>query len=602
MSALQPHHLTLLERTLGNDFVPHLPSLLDTRPSIEQQHRKNLSRAFSAFVLHRLCKISSSDAANAVVDDFDDFGVDAIYYHAPSETLHLVQAKLKASEQFSQAEALAFCQGIRKLIKQDFTEFNTNVQKRVKEIEDAIENCSRIQLVVAHTGSGISNHAKAAVQDLLDDEDHGEERFAKPVLDYDAGRVVADLHAVMAYEHINTDVWLQKCQSISEPRVTYFGLAHLDELVKLHQKHGEALYERNIRTFLGHKTDVNVSIRQTLAEKPEEFLYLNNGVAALCQEIEPKGTTKSRGSRKKLKVRGFSVINGAQTIASAARFLEDNHGADITKARVALTLIKAVADGEFGKAVTRARNHQNQVSFSNFVALDDNQERIRRELAYLSIRYVYKAEAMENKANPLRIPIDEAAQALALFHPDPRIVVWLKKEPGRLLDSGGDPYKALFNAALTSFQLVNAVRFLRYIQARMVAVVNAASGQERLTYKHGNHVIGWTLAKRIRIEQQATRLLDEAKLEAALSSPVDTLREMLWTETQKIMFQKGPLSLFKSQTDVVPLLETVLIQDYGLGTDPIVGHKRKEQKASQPYPQELFDYLISKAPQIGNLL
>ena len=97
---------------------------------MDQQRRKNLSRAFSAFALNRICGISVNDAVAAVVDDFDDFGVDAVYYHARSETLYLVQAKLKASEQFTQDEALAFCQGIRKLIKQDFTGFNKNVQDR----------------------------------------------------------------------------------------------------------------------------------------------------------------------------------------------------------------------------------------------------------------------------------------------------------------------------------------------------------------------------------------------------------------------------------------------------------------------------------------
>ena len=82
MTALQPQYQTLLERTLIENFVPHLPPLLDkTRPS-DEQYRKNLSRAFSAFALHRICEISQVDAAKAVVDDFDDNGIDAIYYMA----------------------------------------------------------------------------------------------------------------------------------------------------------------------------------------------------------------------------------------------------------------------------------------------------------------------------------------------------------------------------------------------------------------------------------------------------------------------------------------------------------------------------------------
>lgn len=600
MTAIQPHHLTILEQALARDFIPKLPPLLDTKPPVEQQRKKNLSRSFGAFALHRICEIPHSEAAKAVVDDFDDFGVDAIYYHSSTDTLYLVQAKLKSAEQFSQEEALAFCQGIRKLIKQDFTGFNKNVQDRLNEIEDVLDNCSHIQLVVAHTGSGISHHAKVAVQELLDDEDHGEERFITPIIDYDATRVAADLQQVKAYQRVDTDIWLQKCASIEMPRMTYFGLARLEELVNLHQKYDEALYERNIRAFLGHKTDVNTSIRETLKDNPQEFLYLNNGVAALCQMIEPKGTKGSKEGRK-LRIRGFSIINGAQTIASAASFLADTPDADISTARVSITLIKASADDKFGKAVTRARNHQNPVSLANFVALDDEQERLRRELAHLGIRYVYKAEAMDNKADPLRIQVSEAAQALALFLPDPRFVVWLKKEPAKLLDSSTEQYKMLFPPTLTPFQLVNAVRFLRYIQERMLTEARVATGQERLTYKHGIHALGWSFAKRIIKEQQGAKMLSSAKLKTVLSVSLDEIRQTLWTETQKVLYSKGPLSFFRSQTDVIPLLVSLLVQDYALTTDPIVDLKRKQQKAGQPYPQELFGYLISKAPQIGAL-
>lgn len=190
----------MLEKVLDEEVVAHLPPLIDkTRPA-DQQQKKNRSRAFSAFALANICGIPKAAAAKAVIDDFDDFGVDAIYYSASTETLYLVQSKLKAAEQFSQDEALAFCQGVRKLMKQEFTGFNKNVQGRLVEIEDALDNCSRIKLVVAHTGSGISQHAKAAIDDLLADDDHGEERLDKSADDYDAKRAVEDLRAAKAYE------------------------------------------------------------------------------------------------------------------------------------------------------------------------------------------------------------------------------------------------------------------------------------------------------------------------------------------------------------------------------------------------------------------
>lgn len=388
---------------------------------------------------------------------------------------------------------------------------------------------------------------------------------------------------------------------VSEPRVTYFGLVELDDLVKLHIKHGKALYERNIRTFLGHKTEVNTSIQQTLATKPKDFVYLNNGVTVLCEIIEPKGVKHAKGGRKQLRLRGLSVINGAQTIASSAKFMADNAGSDISGARVSLTLIKADADGEFGKSVTRARNHQNPVHFSNFAALDDEQERLRRDLAHFGFHYSYKAEVADGANDPKRIRIDEAVQALAMLQLDPRYVVWLKKEPAQLLDTTSDRYKALFPSTLTAVQLANAVLLNRFVQSRVVTEGWRATGQERLAYKHGNYAIAWVLAKRIRAVANSAVFIDEGKMAAALSTPFDQLRQLHWDKTRAQTVFKGPLALFRNQADVVPLLRAMSIEYFGLAGDPVIEQKAKQQTVGQSYPEDLFAYLAKKAPQISDL-
>lgn len=598
MAPLTQDYMTLLELTLRRDFIPHLPPVKDQTKPADQQTKKNLSRAFSAFALHKLCEISSAEAAAAIVDDFGDFGIDAIYYRGSSETLYLVQGKLKASEFFSQNEANAFCQGVRKLIKQDLLGFNEHVTKRQAEIEDALEACSHIQLVLAHTGSGISNHAETAINDLLNDDDHGEERLEKRAIDYSAIRVAADLQAAQAYPRVDARLTLREWASSMSPRKTYYGLVAITDLVALHRQHGKALYAKNIRTFLGHTTEVNRSIRETLARRPTDFMYLNNGVTALCEQIEPKNGSRAK---KEYKITGLSVINGAQTIASSTRFSDEQPKADISDACVMVTLIKADTDDNFGKSVTRARNHQNPVLLANFAALDDQQERLRRELAYLDIHYVYKAEGPDNAHDPKRIRIDEAAQALALLQPDPRYVVWLKKEPAQLLDTQSPAYQSLFRPSLTGFELANAVQVFRYIQRRMPTEAAVATGLERLTYKHGIYALGFVLAKRISKVITGTALLSEGKIKAQFSPVFDLLRQTLWSVIEPRTLFKGPLAIFRNQTDAIPMLRAVMIDHYGLKDDPVIPHKAAETKPGQQYPEALFAYLAHKAPQIGNL-
>ncbi len=245
---------------------------------------------------------------------------------------------------------------------------------RETELSDAVENCSNIVLVIAHVGSGISVHASGAIETLLADTSHGEERFQAPYTDYDAVRAVADLQSARAYPRVDATLVLQSYGKMEDPRVTYYGMIPVSDLVQLHKLYDKALYAKNIRTFLGKMTDVNRSISKSLEKHPHKFAYLNNGVTALCEIIEPKDNKKAG---KRLKVTGVSVINGAQTIASSARFAQENPDSDISPAKVMLTLIQADEDGDFGKSVTRARNHQNPVLLANFAALDDEQERLR---------------------------------------------------------------------------------------------------------------------------------------------------------------------------------------------------------------------------------
>ena len=463
MAALEPQFMLILKKVLESRFVPLLPPLLDQKKPASEQVAKQLSRAFSAFALHKLLDITPQVATASVVDDFQDNGIDAIHYDEASETLYLVQAKLKESEQFKQDDALSFCEGVRLLLKQNFTAFNANIIRRQAEIEAALDMCSHIKLLVPFTGNGVSKPASDALQSLLDDECLDEERLVQSVRYYSAVDIVSDLLAEKAYAKVSTEILLYKCQKIKEPRTTYCGIARLRDLVTLHQVHGKALYERNIRYFLGGKSDINKAIQATLHDNPSDFFYFNNGVTAVCDVIEPKSTS---GEAKKLKIRGLSVINGAQTLASAAEFVSQHSGKDIDDAKVMFTLIKAPADGPFGKQVTKARNHQNTVQIANFASLDENQERLRQEIAHLGFDYHYRPEALATGLTA--ITLDEALRALASQQHDPRYAVWLKSEPARLANPDSAEYQMLFATTLPGASLINAVLCHRAIRTLLV--------------------------------------------------------------------------------------------------------------------------------------
>jgi hypothetical protein len=510
----------------------------------------------------------------------------------------LVQAKLKDTASFTQPEALAFAQGIRKIINGDYSGFNANVLARETTIRAALDYCDKIEVVIAHTGVGITTNAAKAINDTLTDKAGGDARLSDTIYDFDAGRTVSGLHSVNAVEPVDCRIRLHNHGSATDPKVAYYGTVPLSALSDLHKKHGKALYQKNIRTWLGHNTPVNEAIRETLAANPARFQYLNNGVTALCEDISPKG---GKGTEyRDFELTGFSIINGAQTVASTANFVAENPTADLSEAKVMITLIKADAEGDFGKEVTRARNTQNDVKEIAFAALDEEQERVRRELQHLDIEYVYRVGETVSGHNPNRILVAEAIQALAMLELDPRFPVWMKRSLIDFQRTDGEPYKQIFSQSLSSIKLANAVRVYRYIKEQVSGSVRGCWYEERKAYKHSEYAIAFVFAKQFRDAVGGNDLIDTVKLKTVGSAPYDTLRQSLWDIIQSIPWP-GPLAISKNQDRTLNVIRKLMTTQYALGADGAIGPLRAKVITGQPYQVDLFKYLASKATQLGNL-
>lgn len=594
MSALSPEYQEILKRELSTQYVAHLPSLVPNKKSPQQNAEKQVNRALSAFLLHAKLGISAPVAAKAVVDDFEDNGIDALYFDTKTDVLHIVQSKLKAGEEFKLADAQSFCAGIRLLIQQNFDAFNENFKNRQVEIENALAKAEEIRIWIVSTGERVSNAASSELDRLIADESHGEsERLKGPVCYFGPDQIAAELLERQSYKPVEAELILAHDVKVEEPRVTWYGMAHVSDLVDLHNLKGKALYEKNVRYFLGSdKSDVNKGIQKTLREDPAAFFYLNNGVTALCTDVNARDR---KANRRRLKVRGLSIINGAQTVASAAEVMAQPNPPDISAAWVMLTLIKVNADGTFGPRVTRARNSQNTVSVANFASQDPTQERLRQELSGLGISYHFRPEA---NAIPTAtsILLDEAVTALSWLAVDARYPVWLKSGKGDVYNTESVAYKTLFTDTLTGAHLANAVYFARAIQELTRQADRSSVGVERLVYRHGLHTIGWAYLKRVRSLIQAPVPVDPKDIAARISVSFDEHRQRVFDSFPK--YGKGPLAFFKNQGDTTPYLLSLLeagcaVQDQQALT-PL-----KASTVDKPFPHvQLLNYLTQQAAQI----
>ncbi|MDT3641099.1 AIPR family protein, partial [Cronobacter sakazakii] len=158
--------------------------------------------------------------------------------------------------------------------------------------------------------------------------------------EFTATDVEQALRSEHAVDTVNERVAIYKFRVQEQPRKVVFGIAKLTDLIALHTTYDRKLYEKNIRYFIGSgRRGVNKAIKDTLLHEPENFIYLNNGITLDGNAVKPKGNIRGHTGSKHVAVDGLSVVNGAQTIASAAQFMRENLDADISQAQVMVTII-----------------------------------------------------------------------------------------------------------------------------------------------------------------------------------------------------------------------------------------------------------------------
>jgi hypothetical protein len=597
MAAIQPAMLAVLKKILNDRFVPHLTPLL--RATQEAQARnKQTSRALSAFALQLLFDVDPVTASRAVVDDFEDNGIDAIYYHEANKTLYLVQSKLKANEDFKLADAQAFLSGVKLLICKRYDEFNLNIQALSESITEALDECDKIELVLAYTGNGVSLAAQNEIRRVIQqDIDEGEEQLQLDYVDVSPQRIEGYLRKEQAINLVNTRVKIQKYRKSSSPRKSVFGLVKIDDLVKLHNQHGKGLYEKNIRYFIGAgKRGVNAAIKYTLKEEPQNFYYLNNGVTMVANSVKQRGTSAGNSTTRDFDTLGVSVVNGAQTISTAAQFAREHPEVDLSQAKVMLTIIQT-GEGDFHKQVTKARNLQNPVDFANFASLDETQERLRQEIALYGVVYQYRPQVNVNRSVEL-IKISDLTKVLACLHADIRYPAQLKTHAGQFTNVETTEYKSIFPADLTGIMAINAHTAFKIIQDLIKRAEVSSPSPEKLVYRHCNYALASVLMKLLSSRINGITKTDATELSVIISPVFDEVRQIFADTYPQVALGSAHHAFFKRVSDTAKLINRVWITYQNLHDDGGVIALQRTLLAGDPYNQRLLDMLVQKAPSL----
>lgn len=386
-------------------------------------------KAFGMWLVTEYLGLEENEAFEAVsVDGSNDKGIDLFFLDDESERVIIGQLKFNAKGRYgaSKNELLGLLhttdwlrdiEGIKREGRKELESAATDYNK-------AISNGYSVEYVYAFCGPEKKDVSDAARQFNNNQAGNIPSRFCKLM----ALETLRTIHE----ESINQSTRVPSCEvSVTE----YFKesgaygeaiITTLDgqQLRDLYEKHGDRLFDRNVRLFLGaRKGGVNAGILDTLNSPTERknFWAYNNGLTFICDDY----TGPKRGQ---IKLTNFSIVNGCQTTVTLATaspgVLKD--------VRVPVRFIRA-SERVIDSVIT-FNNSQNPIRLWDLNSQDRLQKKLKRELAAMPLPFFYAlrkgeiqklTEAERAKfrrdGKVQQIPHDVNAQFLAAFHALPAI-------------------------------------------------------------------------------------------------------------------------------------------------------------------------------------
>ncbi len=538
-----------------------------------------LTRALAAYAVHFLSQVDPNIVGASVTDGGNDNGLDAIYYDEGERRLYLVQSKWikKGKGEPDYGAVKKFIGGVTDLFNLRFDKFNDKIKSKKLDVLKALNDpYSKYTLVIAYTSiDGLAEPAQGDLQALIDDLNDASEVVELCVLKQQ------DLHKSLTLsvsgDPITLELQLRHWGKIDEPYPAYYGQVCATQIAEWWSLYHTRLFAKNLRSLLGD-TDINVEIRQTLAEVPALFWYFNNGITIVAQNIVKSMAHGSNTDVGNFTCTEMSIVNGAQTVGTIGRFSESPL-ADLERVNVPVRLI-AIGDQStgFGETVTRTNNRQNRIDNRDFVALDPEQTRLKTELAIDGIAYhVMRSEGFE--PSDKSFDLVESTTALACASGKGGLVVQLKREIGRLWeDIERAPYRELFHPQVSGIYIWRCVKTQRLIDSFLEKSIERDDPDNRRAgiVLHGNRILSCLVFNSLQINRfhDPNFLFDEYLDKAGIESIVMKFIGRITTAVERHYSNSIIPTLFKNRTKCEDLMKTCAAE---------------ESRSREPFQFSLFD-------------
>ena len=463
-----------------------------------------LTRSIAALAIVMKCGIEYKLAAQCITDGYHDMGIDAVYNDTSQKKLFLIQSKWRSDGNggISQSESNTFIEGIKRCLNFDFAGCNNKIKAKTQEITDALSNIDyQIEMIYCHTGNtSASAYALRPINELLSSVNEDDSLDLLVFSEIKLSDIFEFLANGQNTDNIVLDdVLLSNWGIVDNPYKAYYGTIPISAIGEWYKQYGNRLFAKNIRYYKG-STEVNQGIKEVLLKEPEHFFYYNNGIKILCKKITKKAAYSTSRDVGLFSLEGVSVVNGAQTTGVIGAVYIDSPES-ISDAPIFIHIIDiGDANNEKANQITKLSNTQNRIEGKDFASLDPTQERLRMELSFGGIQYLYKTGSkIEDPEH--QITFDEAIISQACLSSDLSIVALVKRNIGALTeDIDKNPYKLLFNESTNSFSLFNGVQVYRAVENCIKKYAPTVTARKRLVLVHGNRFLLYLILNKLKGE------------------------------------------------------------------------------------------------------
>ena len=450
---------TIIDQRVSG-IVDEYPEWLPQGNDINQKK----SAAFVLLCMSTCLEMVLADSAELLTEGGNDAGVDGLHVGEVEDGDFLVtifQGKYKVKDLSGQAnfpenDMQKAVDTVRILFDPNRNvALNKKIAPKIEEIRSLIRDAyiPNVRVILCNNGDRWTAQADNWVADA-------EEQFGDKVkfLHFNHDSIVRILQRSKQVDTTLTLSGQAIVEDMNYMRVLV-GRVAVQEIQRLFNEHGDSLLERNIRRYLGLRTNRgNTAIHETLCDlnKSDEFYFYNNGITAVCDRFNYNAFQQSD---YQVQLKNIQVINGGQTCKTIQETLNGNLPNLCGKSAYLLIRIYQLDDRrekELVQDITYATNSQNPVDLRDLRSNDEMQKRL--ELGLSGLGYAYKRQREEGGGGASVIPSSIMAEAvLAIWRERPHQAKFRRKE------HFGKLYEDIFEQ-LNAAQALLAVLIFRAVE------------------------------------------------------------------------------------------------------------------------------------------